>query len=152
MSSRRSLELRYLLNQIKGNNLTEIKYNSVVNTASADGRTVSTLRYKDICMPIESWPCYCLVCVRDWHLTYWGRVTHICVGNLTIIGSNNGLSPGWRQAINWTNAGMLLVGRVGTNFSEILIQLLAFLPLSLSGRRGIVVACVCPSVRPSVRP
>ena len=32
-------------------------------------------------------------------LTHWGRVTHICVGNLTIIGLDNGLSPGRRQAI-----------------------------------------------------
>ena len=32
-------------------------------------------------------------------LTHWGRVTHICVGNLAIIGSDNGLSPGRRQAI-----------------------------------------------------
>ena len=31
-------------------------------------------------------------------LTLWGRVTHICVGNLTNIGSDNGLSPGRRQA------------------------------------------------------
>ena len=31
-------------------------------------------------------------------LTHWGRVTYICIGNLTIIGSDNGLSPGWRQA------------------------------------------------------
>ena len=31
--------------------------------------------------------------------THSGRVTHICVGNLTIIGSDNGLSPGRRQAI-----------------------------------------------------
>ena len=54
-------------------------------------------------------------------LTHWGRVTHICVGNLTIIGPDNGLSPGRRQAINWTNAGMLLIGPWGTNFSEILI-------------------------------
>ena len=30
---------------------------------------------------------------------HWGRVTHICVSNLTIIGSDNGLSPGRRQAI-----------------------------------------------------
>ena len=28
-----------------------------------------------------------------------GRVTHICVSKLTIIGSDNGLSPGRRQAI-----------------------------------------------------
>ena len=27
-------------------------------------------------------------------LFHWGRVTHICVGNLTIIGSDNGLSTG----------------------------------------------------------
>ena len=32
-------------------------------------------------------------------LTHWGRVTHMCVGNVTIIGSDNGLSPGRRQAI-----------------------------------------------------
>ena len=32
-------------------------------------------------------------------LTHWGRVTHICVSKLTIIGSDNGLSPGGRQAI-----------------------------------------------------
>ena len=38
-------------------------------------------------------------------LTHWGRVTHICVGNLTTICSDNGLSPGRRQAIIWTNAG-----------------------------------------------
>ena len=37
-------------------------------------------------------------------LTHWGRVTHICVGNLTIIVSDNGLSPGRHQAIIWTNA------------------------------------------------
>ena len=42
-------------------------------------------------------------------LTHWGRVTHICVGKLTIIGSGNGLSPGRRQAIIWTNAGILLI-------------------------------------------
>ena len=59
-------------------------------------------------------------------LTHWGRVTHICVGNLTIIGSDNGLSPGRRQAIIWTNAGILLIRTLGTNFSEILIQINAF--------------------------
>ena len=43
-------------------------------------------------------------------LTHWGRVTHICVGEITIIGSDNGLSPGRCQAIIWTNAGILLIG------------------------------------------
>ena len=59
-------------------------------------------------------------------LTHWGRVTHICVGELTIIDSDNGLSPGRRQAIIWTNAGILLIGPLGTNFSEILIEIHAF--------------------------
>ena len=54
-------------------------------------------------------------------LSHWGRVTHICVIKLTIVGSDNGLSPGRRQAIIWTNAGLLLIGPLGTNFSEILI-------------------------------
>ena len=39
-------------------------------------------------------------------LTHWGRVMHICVSKLTIIDSENGLSPGRRQAIIWTNAGV----------------------------------------------
>ena len=59
-------------------------------------------------------------------LTHWGRMTHICVGELTIIGSDNGLSPGRRQAIIWTNAGILLIEPLGTNFSEILIGIKIF--------------------------
>ena len=39
-----------------------------------------------------------------------------------IIGSDNGLSPGRRQAIIWTNAGILLIGPLGINFSEILFE------------------------------
>ena len=49
-------------------------------------------------------------------LTHWGWVTHICISKLTIIGSDNG----------WTNAGILLIGPFGTNFSEILIETHAF--------------------------
>ena len=60
------------------------------------------------------------------HLTHWGRVTHICVSKLTHIASDNGLSPGRRQAIIWTNAEILLIGTLGTNFSEILIEILTF--------------------------
>ena len=59
-------------------------------------------------------------------LAHWGRVTHICVGNLSIIGPDNGLSPRRRQAIIWTNAGILLIGLWGTNFSEILIGIHTF--------------------------
>ena len=59
-------------------------------------------------------------------VTHWGRVTHICVGKQTSIGSDNGLSPGRRQAIIWTNAGILLIGPLGTNFSEISIKIVTF--------------------------
>ena len=67
----------------------------------------------------------CVHVYSQW-LTHWGRVTHICVSNLTIIGSDNSLSPGRRQAIIWTNAGMLLIGPLGTNFNEILIEIHTF--------------------------
>ena len=59
-------------------------------------------------------------------ITHWGRVTHICISKLTIIASDNGLSPGRRQAIIWTSVGILLIGPLGTNFSEILIEIITF--------------------------
>ena len=34
----------------------------------------------------------------------------MCVSILAIIGADNGLSPSGRQAIIWTNAGILLIG------------------------------------------
>ena len=46
--------------------------------------------------------------------------------NWVIIGSDNGLSPVRRQAIVWTNAGILLIGPWRTNFSEILIGIQTF--------------------------
>ena len=57
-------------------------------------------------------------------LTLWGRETHICVSKLTIIGSDNALSPGRHQAIIWTNAGILLIEPFGKN--EILIEIHTF--------------------------
>ena len=51
---------------------------------------------------------------------------HIYVSKLTNIGSDNGLSPSRCQAIISTNAGMLLIGPLGTNFSEILIEIYMF--------------------------
>ena len=75
---------------------------------------------------IEFVPLLCLCILEPVRkLTHWGRVTHICVGKLTIIGSDNGLSPGRRQAIIWTNAG-ILIESLGTNFSEILIGIQIF--------------------------
>ena len=78
-------------------------------------------------------------------LIHWGWVTHVCVSKLTIIGSDNGLSPGRRQAIIWTNAGILLTGPLGTNFSEILIEFYTFLAATKQ-----LYEWFSPSVSPSV--
>ena len=69
---------------------------------------------------ILSWP----QCVNE--LTHWGQVMHVCVSKLTTIGSDNGLSPGRRQAIIWTNGGILSIGPLWINFSEILIEIPTF--------------------------
>ena len=60
-------------------------------------------------------------------LTQWGRVTHICVSNLTTIGSDNGLSPDRRQPIIWTSAAILLIGILGTKLRRIVIETHIFL-------------------------
>ena len=65
-------------------------------------------------------------CSNNNVVTNWGRVMHICVSKLTIIGSDNGLSPSRRQAIIWTNAGILLFRPLATNFSEIWIKIYVF--------------------------
>ena len=68
----------------------------------------------------------------DWAFTgnvlliHLGRVTYVCVSELTSIGADNGLAPARRQAIIWTNAGILLIGPSETNFSEILFEIHTF--------------------------
>ena len=59
-------------------------------------------------------------------LTHWGRVTHMYIDKLTIIGSDNGLLPGRCHAIIWTNDGISLIKPLGTNFSEILSKVHTF--------------------------
>ena len=52
----------------------------------------------------------------------------IRVSKLTIIGSDNGLSPGRRHDIIWTNAGILIIRTSGTNtdIGEILNEIHTF--------------------------
>ena len=59
-------------------------------------------------------------------------MTHICGCKIIIIGSDNGLLPGRRKAIIWTNAGILLIGPLGINFSEILIEINKKMHLKMS--------------------
>ena len=67
-----------------------------------------------------------LIEVQWFNFTHWGQVTHICVSKLTIFGSDNGLSPGLCQTIIWSNTGILLIRPLGTNFNEMLIEILTF--------------------------
>ena len=70
-----------------------------------------------------------LVCTRmmiQQSITHWGRVTHIWVSKLNIINSDNGLSFARCQAIVWTNAGILLIGPLWTNFSDMSIEIHIF--------------------------
>ena len=82
-------------------------------------------------------------------------MTHICVSKLNIIGSDSGLSPGRRQAIIWTNTGILLIWPLGTIFSERLIENNTFLfkkmhaKMSSAERRpfclglNMLIQCIC---------
>ena len=70
----------------------------------------------------KTWICLRLIYI----LTHWGWMMYICISKLTIIGSDNGLSPGQLKAIIWTNAGILLIWTLGMNFSEILSKIHAF--------------------------
>ena len=60
------------------------------------------------------------------YFIHLGHMTHISISKLTIIGSDNGLLPGWHQAIIWTNARILLIGHLGTNLREIVIEVCIF--------------------------
>ena len=85
-----------------------------------------------------TWKCHLLtfcLCVNV--STHWGWEMHICVGNLAIISSDNGLLPGRRQAIIQTNAGILLIGPLGTNFSEIQIEI-----LTSSFKKNVWICCL----------
>ena len=55
-----------------------------------------------------------------------GEKAPVNISKPAIIGSDNGLLPGRRRSIIWTDAGILLIGPIGTNFSEILIWIHTF--------------------------
>ena len=85
-----------------------------------------TFSFKKMHFKMLSGKCWPFCLGLNHVLTHWGRETHICVGKLTIIASDNGLSPDWRQAIIWTNVGLLSIGPLRTYFSENLIKIQQF--------------------------
>ena len=89
--------------------LLKLKHRYAVNNSAQTVGYISTGR--EICVWLAAVP-------------HWGRVTHICVSILITLGSDNGLSPGWRPVIIWSNDGILLIWTLGTNFSEISIKIL----------------------------
>ena len=105
--------------------LNHIAHNPLCNMSTKNGTEIRPFPFKKMrCKTSAAKSRLC--CQGIDFLTHWGRVTHICVGKLIIIGSDNGLSPGRCLAIIWTNAGTLLIGPLGTNFNEILIVIHTF--------------------------
>ena len=94
-----------------------------------------TMSHFNLLSPSKNLSMKCFLVGSCTLLTHWGRVTHICVGKLTSIGSDNGLPPIRRQAIIWTNAGVLLIGRLRTNFIEIFIE--SLLSVMTAHKRGL---------------
>ena len=69
---------------------------------------------------------YIYNCIYDTRLKGWLNEArwHIYASvNYAIIGSDNGLSPGWHQAIIWASERILLNGLLGTNLNKILIEM-----------------------------
>ena len=98
----------------------------------------------------------CLNCL-PMNLTHWGRVTHICVSKLTIIGSDNGLRLTGAKPLYKPMLDYLLIGPSGTNFSEILIGILTFsfkkmcLKVSSAERRPFCVGLNVLMLHPLIR-
>ena len=64
--------------------------------------------------------CNYMVLLGHNELTHGGWVMHISISKLTIMGSDNGLSPYQHQSIIWTNAEKLFTGPLETNISKTL--------------------------------
>ena len=67
-----------------------------------------------------------LISVHNWTLGSYSNPSAAYMRQWTGSAINNGLSPVRRQAITWTNATILSIGLLGTNFSEIRIGILSF--------------------------
>ena len=76
---------------------------AVVMTVMTIARSYSAMQCKLSCIKVMNYQ-------NKSDLIHWDWVKHLCVSKVTIIGSDNGLSPGRRQAIIWTNVGILLIG------------------------------------------
>ena len=111
-----------------GNGLSPIRRQAITWANGDNWTLIKTLQWSMKQMSSAKHRSFCsgFIKVKNVLLTHWGQVTHICVSKLTVIGSDNGLSPDRRQAIIWINSGILLIGPSGTNFGEISIEIFSF--------------------------
>ena len=116
------------------------------------GRLSICLTTEQVCVQINADCGYMYLTHHPWCGIYVSM-------NWVSIGLGNGLLPARHQAITWTNADLLSIGHLGTNFSEIRIKMHDFLypPKRSLGVvywihpvRPSVCLSVCPSVRPWV--
>ena len=142
LSSEWPLLLFSCLYPICHSNLHNLPVQHLLDSLYVAMTTISEEDLTQIPTPANQWGCPLLdvgnsgeagklLCYRGWmyianFLTHWCRVMHICVSKLIITGWENDLSPGRRQAIIWTNAGILLVWTLGTKSSKILSEIYTF--------------------------
>ena len=110
-----ALSHQYITKEVMGRIHYILNTNLIEYTWQALGMLIA---FKQLCILMMKW-CYIPI-------THRGLMRHTCISKLTITGSDNGLSPGRRQAIIWTNAGILLIWTIGKNFSEILSKIHTF--------------------------
>ena len=84
------------------------------------------IQYKHTCLHIILQVICTMEIICKVTLIHWGRVTHKCNNKLMIIGSDNGLLPGWHQAIIWTNAGIFSITPWGTTFRQFVFEIQIF--------------------------
>ena len=110
-------------------NFNRNSYNFITDNTFEDVRIISAILSRPQFLNPAAWRSIRhfsdVACMCYWYfvLTHWGRVARISVSKLTIIGSDNVLAPGRRQVIIGTSDGILFIGLLGTNFSEISIEI-----------------------------
>ena len=110
----------------------EKRYSTVMKWVSAWQKvefpinpTLKTMMKSQDDFPVQR-PGNSMWCFGYHQLTSVQKVVWCATNQLSIIGSDNGLSPRRHQAIIWTNDGILLIGPLRTKYSEIMIEIHTF--------------------------
>ena len=94
-------------------NLKDESYISVIKDNLCGEEVWNMVRKRrHLCKPLGKIPVIMVhfyTLFKDARITHWGRVTHLCVSKINIIGLDYVLSPGRRQAIIGTSAEIVLI-------------------------------------------